>query len=83
MMNNHIFLGSLEALSDEELRTKVSDLHKKLAISRRMSSSSQVVYQIQLLLEDHIAEQHRRLEETTKQYKESDKNNWDGLIDIS
>jgi hypothetical protein len=85
----HPLLGSLRELSDDDLQKKLSELNNRFMQAYR-SGASQMIPQLQMLIEDYRAEINRRNAEKMQEMQEKfDKmNNKDGgkglkgIIDI-
>ena len=76
----HPLIASLDALTIDELGTKISDLHKKLGIAMRMGNGY-LCDQIRMALESYQSKYQQRLQES---YKSNDSGkNFDDKIDIS
>jgi hypothetical protein len=77
----HPLQGSYVDLSDEELTKKISDLNSKIGIAWHMRSNSDVMTQMQMLMNGLQEEQGRRnaarLEEMEKNSK-----NFKNIIEI-
>ena len=83
---SHPLVPDLTGLSNDDLREKIQDLSKKLTIAHQNMPSA--VYQVQLMLDDYIEEQHNRdrkhLEKLMDQAKKDGKGKgWDDIVDIS
>ena len=83
---SHPLVPDLTDLSNDDLREKIQDLSKKLTIAHRNMPSA--VYQVQLMLDDYIEEQHNRdrkhLEKLMDQAKKDGKGkDWDDIVDIN
>lgn len=76
----HPLIASLDALTIDELGTKISELHKKLGIAMRMGNGY-LCDQIRMALESYQSKYQQRLQESYKS-NNSDKN-FDDKIDIS
>jgi hypothetical protein len=76
----HPLIASLDALTIDELGTKISELHKKLGIAMRMGNGY-LCDQIRMALESYQSKYQQRLQESYKS-NDSDKN-FDDKIDIS
>ena len=76
----HPLIASLDALTIDELGTKISELHKKLGIAMRMGNGY-LCEQIRMALESYQRKYQQRLQESYKS-NNSDKN-FDDKIDIS
>ena len=76
----HPLIASLDALTIDELGTKISELHKKLGIAMRMGNGY-LCDQIRMALESYQSKYQQRLQESYKS-NTSDKN-FDDKIDIS
>lgn len=76
----HPLIASLDALTIDELGTKISDLHKKLGIAMRMGNGY-LCDQIRMALESYQSKYQQRLQESYKS-NDSDKT-FDDKIDIS
>ena len=76
----HPLIASLDALTIDELGTKISELHKKLGIAMRMGNGY-LCDQIRMALESYQSKYQQRLKESYKS-NDSDKN-FDDKIDIS
>ena len=76
----HPLIASLDALTIDELGTKISELHKKLGIAMRMGNGY-LCDQIRMALESYQSKYQQRLQESYKS-KDSDKT-FDDKIDIS
>jgi len=76
----HPLIASLDALTIDELGTKISELHKKLGIAMRMGNGY-LCDQIRMALESYQSKYQQRLQESYKSTN-SDKN-FDDKIDIS
>lgn len=74
----HPLSGSFSEMKDSEIESKISDLTKKYF----MTSSSDVKYQISLLLEDYNAEINRRRGEQLKKMMDQRDKSLDKLIKI-
>ena len=82
---NHPLVPDLTDLSDDALREKIQELSKKLIIAHQTMPNA--VYQVQLMLDDFIEEQHTRdrkhLEKLMDQAKKDGKGKgWDDIIDV-
>ena len=76
----HPLIASLDALTIDELGTKISELHKKLGIAMRMGNGY-LCDQIRMALESYQSNYQQRLQESYKSTN-SDKT-FDDKIDIS
>ncbi|CAB4163872.1 hypothetical protein UFOVP1146_228 [uncultured Caudovirales phage] len=76
----HPLIASLDALTIDELGTKISELHKKLGIAMRMGNGY-LCDQIRMALESYQSKYQQRLQESYKS-NDSDKT-FDDKIDIS
>jgi len=76
----HPLIASLDALTIDELGTKISELHKKLGIAMRMGNGY-LCDQIRMALESYQSKYQQRLQESYKS-NDSDKN-FDDKINIS
>jgi hypothetical protein len=76
----HPLIASLDALTIDELGTKISELHKKLGIAMRMGNGY-LCDQIRMALESYQSKYQQRLQESYKSTN-SDKT-FDDKIDIS
>ena len=76
----HPLIASLDALTIDELGTKISELHKKLSIAMRMGNGY-LCDQIRMALESYQSKYQQRLQESYKSTN-SDKT-FDDKIDIS
>ena len=76
----HPLIASLDALTIDELGTKISELHKKLGIAMRMGNGY-LCDQIRMALESYQSKYQQRLQES---YKSTNSDNtFDDKIDIS
>jgi len=83
---SHPLVPDLTGLSNDDLREKIQDLNKKLMIAHQNMPNA--VYQVQLMLDDYIEEQHNRdrkhLEKLMDQAKKDGKGkDWDDIVDIN
>jgi hypothetical protein len=76
----HPLIASLDALTIDELGTKISELHKKLGIAMRMGNGY-LCDQIRMALESYQSKYQQRLQESYKS-NDSDKT-FDDKINIS
>ena len=76
----HPLIASLDALTIDELGTKISELHKKLGIAMRMGNGY-LCDQIRMALESYQSKYQQRLQESYKSTN-SDKT-FDDKINIS
>jgi len=76
----HPLIASLDALTIDELGSKISELHKKLGIAMRMGNGY-LCDQIRMALESYQSKYQQRLQESYKS-NDSDKT-FDDKIDIS
>ena len=76
----HPLIASLDALTIDELGTKISELHKKLGIAMSMGNGY-LCDQIRMALESYQSKYQQRLQESYKSTN-SDKT-FDDKIDIS
>jgi len=76
----HPLIASLDALTIDELGSKISELHKKLGIAMRMGNGY-LCDQIRMALESYQSKYQQRLQESYKSTN-SDKT-FDDKIDIS
>jgi hypothetical protein len=85
----HPLLSSLSNLSDDELNTKLAELHKRYSQAYR-GGPFQVLPQLQMLIEDYNAELSRRNAKKMKEMEEKlnsamnkkDGKGTKGIIDI-
>jgi len=82
---NHPLVPDLTDLSKDDLGKKIQELNKKLMIAYQTMPSA--VYQVQLMLDSYIEEQHTRdrkhLEKLMDQAKKDGKGKgWDDIIDV-
>lgn len=81
----HPLAPDLSTVSDDELAKKYNDLNKRLGQAYR-SGPSQIIPQIQMLMQDYQNELSRRQEKIMKEMEaRADKNGkgFKGIIDIS
>jgi hypothetical protein len=81
----HPLAPDLSTISDDELAKKYNDLNKRLGQAYR-SGPSQIIPQIQMLMQDYQYELGRRQQKLMKEMEErADKNGkgFKGIIDIS
>ena len=83
---NHPLVPNLTDLSRDDLGKKIQELNKKLMIAHQTMPNA--VYQVQLMLDSYIEEQHNRdrkhLEKLMDQAKKDGKGKgWDDIIDVS
>jgi len=81
----HPLAPDLSKLTDEEVANKFNELSKRLGQAYR-SGPSQVIPQIQMLMQDYQAELSRRQEKLMKDMEERASKNgkgFKGIIDIS
>lgn len=81
----HPLAPDLSKLTDEEVANKFNELSKRLGQAYR-SGPSQVIPQIQMLMQDYQAELARRQEKLMKDMEERANKNgkgFKGIIDIS
>ena len=81
----HPLSSDLSKLSDEEVASKFNELSKRLGQAYR-SGPSQVIPQIQMLMQDYQEELNRRKQKLMKEMEErANKNgkNFKNIIDIS
>jgi hypothetical protein len=62
----HPLIGSIDSLTLEELGTKVSELHKKLAIAQR-SGNGNLCNQLRMALETYNNQYQNKLQASYKQ----------------
>lgn len=77
----HPLAPDLSKLNDDELQTKILDLQGKLAFAYRMGHTD-LVLQMQLLLDDFIYEQQKRNQKMLEDLQKNNKNFAD-KIDIA
>jgi|TARA_B100001094_G_scaffold332037_1_gene402478 hypothetical protein len=81
---NHPLTPDLSQLSDSDLMKKQTELQKRM-IYGHQTGNSNMIGQLELMLNDYRAESQRR---DYKRYEEANENaeskgkNWDDLIDI-
>ena len=75
----HPLVSGLDHLSLDELTTKISELHKKLAIASR-SGNGNLCNQIRMALESHQVKYNEKLQQLSKK---SGGNDFSDKIDIS
>ena len=83
---NHPLVPDLTDLSKDDLGKKIQELNKKLMIAHQTMPNA--VYQVQLMLDSYIEEQHNRdreyLEKLMDQAKKDGKGkDWDDIVDIN
>jgi hypothetical protein len=81
---NHPLTPNLRELSDTDLLKKQTELQKRM-IYGHQTGNSNMISQVELMLEDYREEAMRRDRERTQQANETADGkgkNWDDLIDI-
>ena len=76
----HPLSPDLTKLTSEELTSKSSELIKRISISYRMGHAD-MVYQLQLLLQDYQTEMNQRNRKALEEMEKSSKN-FKNIIDI-
>ena len=71
----HPLIGSLEALTPEQLQEKITELNKKLGIAYRMGNND-LCNQLRMAIESHQTKYQEKIRRNTD-------TNFDGVIDIS
>lgn len=77
----HPFINDLESLTLEQLTSKISELHKKLAIAHR-SGNGYLCDQIRMALDSYQNKHQQKLSEMFKS-KKGDEPDFTDKIDIS
>lgn len=75
----HPLVGGLDHLSLDELTTKISELHRKLAIAHR-SGNGNLCNQIRMALESHQVKYNEKLQQLNRK---NGGNDFSDKIDIS
>jgi hypothetical protein len=75
----HPLVGGLDHLSLDELTSKISELHKKLAIASR-SGNGNLCNQIRMALESHQSKYNEKLQQLSRK---NGGNDFTDKIDIS
>jgi hypothetical protein len=81
---NHPLTPNLRELSDADLLKKQSELQKRI-IYGHQTGNSNMISQVELMLNDYREESMRRDRERTEKANDAAENkgkNWDDLIDI-
>jgi hypothetical protein len=81
----HPLAPDLSTLSDDELSKKFNDLNKRLGQAYR-SGPSQIIPQIQMLMQDYqteISRRQQKLMQEMEQRAEKNGKGFKGIIDIS
>ena len=77
----HPLIGSLDALTEEELNAKISELNNKLNIAMRFGNQH-LCNQIRMALESYQNKNRDKVQEATKKQEELNHINFDDKIQI-
>jgi len=78
----HPYIGDLSSLTLEEIQNKLDDLNKKMNIVAR-SGNTEVMYQLQLVMQDYQYAYKVKLAEVSEQQNGPDKHKLTDNINIS
>jgi hypothetical protein len=77
----HPLAPDLSGLSDVELNKKLAEMQTKLSQAYRFGNG-QLVYQLQMLMEDYQAESSRRQQKQFEELMEKNNSKFDNLINV-